>query len=303
VQHDDTAPPSIELLELDWRQRHLAAMNQPKLSDLLEARLNHYQLSPTHLNTFLDLEYGGPERFFFSTILRFPEAPTLDGEFGSAVHETFEWLQHEVTARKTMPPSSEILAYFTSRIRTKSLTPSRIELEIERGEKALAAYLVSRGHTFKPGDKVESSFKNEGIFVKDAHLAGKIDKLEIDAKNKTIAVVDYKTGKSYSRWENVPKLYHYRRQLYCYKLLVENSKTFAGYHVTHGRLEFVEPDRSNRINLLELDFKDEEQERTKQLLAAMWRHVKQLNFPSTRAYGATLTGIRQFEHDLIDGKI
>jgi ATP-dependent exoDNAse (exonuclease V) beta subunit len=303
VRHDDTAPPAIELLELDWRRRHTAAVHQSSLSNLLESRLKQYQLSPTHLNTFLDLEYGGPERFFFTTILRFPEAPTLDGQFGNAIHETLEWVQHAVTERGSTPAIGEAIAYFTARMNAKKLVPSRIILEIEHGEKALAAYLTARSTIFKPTDKAEFTFKNEGVFIGKAHLAGKIDRLEIDTKNKTITVVDYKTGKSYSRWESDAKLHRYRRQLYSYKLLVEKSTTFAGYTVTHGRLEFVEPDKNNRINSLEIAFKNDELQHTKQLLVAMWQHVIRLNFPDVSNYDATLAGIRQFEQDLLASNI
>ena len=304
VERNDSEPPAAKLLELDWRRRHIAATHGPAtLHALLESRLKQYQLSPTHLGTFLDLEYGGPERFFFNTILRFPEAPSPDGEFGNAIHEALEWVQHAVTERGMQPSISETVAYFATRMQGKQLAATRMALELERGERALAAYLTSRSAQYKSSDRAEISFRNEGVFIGDAHLSGKIDRLEIDPNTKTIVVVDYKTGKSYTRWENDPKLYRYSRQLYSYKLLVEGSKTYSGYHVTGGRLEFVEPDRNNRINALALAFRDDEILRTKQLMQALWQHVHELNFPRVSAYDASLAGVKQFEQDLIDRTI
>src|SRR6185312_9955251 len=132
---------------------------------------------------------------------------------------------------------------------------------------------------------------------------GIVDKLEIDPKTKTIRVLDYKTGKGYSRWQQDARLYRYRRQLYLYKLLVENSISYAGYSVQSASLEFVEPDATGQINSLELEFDTSEMERIKKLVAAMWQHVMDFNFPNTSQYDPTLAGIKQFEDDLIAGKI
>lgn len=303
VEPDESSPPPVELLELDWRKRHTSGVQQPDLHALLAPRLRAYQLSPTHLGSFLDLEYAGPARFFFSALLRFPEAPSTDSQFGNAIHETLQWVQFMVTERGHVPDTGEALEYFTDRMRSKKLVEARTALEIERGETALAAYLAARRHQYKPTDKAEYSFKRENVFIGEAHLAGKVDRLEIDREHKTITVVDYKTGKSYSKWLMDPKLHKYRRQLYCYKLLVEHSTTFAGYTVTAGRLEFVEPDKTGHINLLDLTFDADELDRTRKLLAAMWQHVQDLNFPNTKSYDANLVGIKQFEQDIIDGKL
>jgi len=303
VIRTDDAPPSQELLETDWRKRHRDKEQYAELKSLLAPRLAAYRVSPTHLSTFLDLEYGGPERFFFSTILQFPEAPSTDGEFGNAIHETLQWVQNSVNETGSVPSTNEAVTYFASRMRRKKLTEQRIALEIERGETALAAYLAERSGQYKAGDKAEQSFSNENAFLGDVHLGGKVDRLEIDRKNKEITVVDYKTGKSFSKWLSDAKLYMYRRQLHSYKILIEHSSTFAGYHVPKGRLEFVEPGDNNRIHVLELPFQDDEVEHTQQLMAALWKHVHNLEFPDVSAYAASLKGIKQFEQDLIDGNI
>jgi hypothetical protein len=175
-------------------------------------------------------------------------------------------------------------------------------LQYERGTVALTAFLNSYTG-YKPTDKAEINFRNENVFVGDAHLAGKIDRLEIDKQNKTIVVVDYKTGRSYDRWENIPKLYRYRQQLYAYKLLVERSRTFAGYKVVGAKLAFVETDQKGRINVLDMKFSDDEMQRVDGLLQALWRHVKALDFPDVSAYPATMAGIKQFEDDLLTGTI
>jgi DNA helicase-2/ATP-dependent DNA helicase PcrA len=299
VLPSDHEAPTLASLELNWHQRHVQARSNADLKGLLAERLERYRLSPTHLTTFVDTEYGGPEAFFFNTLLRFPTAPTANSQFGDAIHESLEWVQHYVTEHNASPDITAVLHYFKTIMSKRKLAPAQLELEIERGEKALTAYLTARGRLFKPTDKAEHNFRNEGVFVGDAHMAGKVDRMEIDKENHTITVIDYKTGRSYEKWESLGKLHRYRMQLYSYKLLIEGSHTYKGYKVTSGRIEFVEPDNENRINYLELTFKDEDVERTRQLIQAMWQCVMNLEFPDISGYDTTLTGMKQFEEELL----
>ena len=299
VMLSDHQAPTLDSLELNWRQRHINGRNTTELKGLLSKRLQHYQLSPTHLTCFIDLEYGGPEVFFFRTILRFPEAPSADSQYGDAMHTTLEWVQHRVTEQGRLPALPEIIEHFKERIRSSKLAPARLPLLEERGEKALVAYIAQRGHAFKPRDKAEHNFRREGVFVSDVHMAGKVDRLEIDQKAKTIAVIDYKTGKSHVRWSGEARLHKYQLQLYCYKLLIEGSHTFKDYTVTAGRIEFVEPDSEGSIHSLELAFSETELARVRQLLQAMWRRVQSLDFPDVSGFGANLAGIKAFEEWLL----
>lgn len=300
VINDDTTAPSLAALQTDWRQRHAEALTDAPLAALLKERLQSYQISPTHLNSFCDLIYGGPIRFFYNTILRFPNAPNPNSEFGNTVHETLQWLQNQVNETGVLPEQGKTINYFAAHMRARKLPVHETELLIERGELALSAYLATRAHMFTPGVITEKSFRNEGVFVGEAHLAGNIDRLEVNKENKTITVVDYKTGKPLKMSKSDAKLHKYIQQLYCYKILIEGSHTYKGYSVQAGRLEFIEPDETGQIcEPIIVDFQAEELEHTRQLLAALWRHVHALDFPNTYDYPTTLRGIKAFEDDLI----
>jgi RecB family exonuclease len=211
-------------------------------------------------------------------------------------------VQNYLNEHDKMPPFTETSNYFSAVIKKTNLTKEQVELETERGSYSLKAYLESRKDMFKPSNIAEYNFRNEGVFVGDVHLGGKIDLLEIDEKNKTICVVDYKTGSWYPKWKDDAKLHKYRQQLFAYKLLVEGSNRFKGYTVTSGRLEFVEPDGQGKIYSLDLVFDDsrEEMDRLKLLLTAMWQKVKALDMPHIDAYSKDLKGIQAFEDDLIN---
>ncbi len=300
--------PDISTLELNWRQRHTASLNDSVLQELLHERLDDYHISPTHLTTFTDTIYGGPETFFFNNMLCFPSASGVDAQFGTAIHDTLQWVQQQVDLHDMLPPIEKTLLQFDTRMHQNKLPVRITEQLLERGHFGLTAYLAARGNIFKRGNKAEYNFKHENVRLADSNgqheivLGGKIDLMEIDRGKKTITVVDYKTGKSFDRWSADPKLHKYQRQLYCYKLLIEHSRTYKGYKVNVGRLEFVEPDDNGRIHTLELPFKDDETEITRQLLAAVWDCVRTLQFPDISGYDASLSGIKKFEAALLADK-
>lgn len=297
---DSSGAPAIETIELDWRSRHIKGLRTVDLHALLQQRLKNYQLSPTHLNQFVDLVHAGPEEFMFKTLLRFPQAPSVSGQYGNAIHETLEWVQYQTDEHQAIPSIAACLGYFKQRMQAKRLTDHELAHQIERGEHALRLYLAERGKQFKPGDKAEHNFAREGVFVGESHLTGKIDRLEIDKTAKTITVVDYKTGKPHQKWSaSELSLHKYRQQLYCYKLLIEGSHTFSGYTVKDARLEFIEPDSSGKLYTLPLIFDVEETERTKQLIAAVWRSVTGLNLPDTRVFSPDVKGMIAFENWLL----
>jgi hypothetical protein len=289
---------SLDTLTLDWTARHLSYQDAP-LKTLLGSRLETYQLSPTHLTHFIDLQYGGPESFLLSTLLRFNTAPNVDASFGNAIHETLEWLQNEVNLGHDQPSIKAAIKYATTYLSREPLTAEQIEQQGRRAGEVLETYL--KGRVLREGNVSEMSFRGQGVFVGDVHMGGKIDLLEIDESKKEIVVVDYKTGDAETSWKpETIKLHRYMLQLYCYKLLVEGSVKYRGYTVTSGRLVFVEPDGDGEVHSLTLDFEPGRLAEVRGLLAAMWHTVHALELPDTTPYGTTLTAIKQFEQDLIN---
>lgn len=295
---DGTAAPTTELAAY-WQRRHETALTARDMRAMLDERLAQFQLSPTHVNDFTDVVHCGPAAFFMKTVLRFPVTPRPEVQFGNAMHEILEWM-HKVTAAEGLLPSQKAVhRTFEQRLRAKRLAASDTELFLERGHAALTVYLAQRAHTFGLDNIAEYSFRHEGVFIGDAHLTGKIDKLVINKEKKTITIVDYKTGKGYAAWKRDLKLHKYRQQLYLYKALVEGSHTFGGYTVTDGYLEFVEPDENGEINELHMIFDAAEYERSRLLAARIWKRIKTLDLPDIDSYSADLSGVEAFENDLL----
>jgi DNA helicase II / ATP-dependent DNA helicase PcrA len=283
---------TMQAIDTMWHSRHVRL--DASLKSLLSDRLSRYQMSPTHLNTFIDLEYGGPEALLLRTLLRFPQAPGEDGEYGNAVHYTLE--QHQLRLGKgEKSGTDQVLKDFDRNLGKRYITPDRMDDYRGRGHTALKGYLSARSDMFSLEAVPEVNFSKEGVVLGDAHLSGKIDRLEVDKATKTVRIVDFKTGKPHTKWERELKLLKYKQQLYFYKILIEGSHTWQGYSVAGARLEFVEPDTSGKVVApLEVSFDATEEKEIKDLIKVIWDKVQSLDLPDISGYSDDYRGALDF---------
>ncbi len=298
---------AAEILSTDWAYRFRQIMaDKPAL---FEPILANYKLSVTHLNNFVDVRDGGPQYFLVHNLLRFPEALSPSAAYGDAVHQTLQWAYTELRAKGSLPAMKKSQDYFADILTRKHLQASEHKKLERRGREALALYFKQRGKQFSARDMVERGFNNEGVVVSGANLSGKIDLLHFTDAG-IVEVRDFKTGKPARSWQGKDeyekvKLYKYRQQLLFYKLLVEGSASFhKKLSVSAGALEFIEPDQQGKlVDNLELSFDEKELHEFMRLIGAVWARIMKLDFPDISQYANNLAGIRQFEQDLIDGKI
>jgi DNA helicase-2/ATP-dependent DNA helicase PcrA len=293
--------PNETILFDAWK----AVLAPPFIADeeaLLRSLLEEYQMSVTHLNNFLDVTRGGPQTFLEHNLLRFPQAKSPSGGYGSAMHSTIEKIYTYLRRVGDKPSHEEIFSWFEEGLLHERLSSRDHKHFLKQGHDALSVYLKERGAMFDPMHKIEVDFKNQGVILGEARITGKIDKMIQDGDE--MRVVDFKTGKTFDDWETSRpeekvKLYKYRRQLIFYKILVENSRDYNTYKVNEGSLEFLEPDKQGRIHDLIVEITEEETERTKRLIEAVYRKITALDLPDTSGYTEGLEGIKQFEDDLL----
>lgn len=293
--------PNESILFDAWK----AVLAPPYIADeqaLLRSLLEEYQMSVTHLNNFLDVTRGGPQTFLEHNLLRFPQAKSPSGGYGSAMHGTIEKVYTYLRRTGDMPADDEIFSWFEEGLLYERLSSRDYKHFLKQGHDALSAYMKERGKLFDPMHKIETDFKNQGVILGDARITGKIDKMIQDGDE--MRVVDFKTGKTFDEWETSRadekvKLYKYRRQLIFYKILVENSRDYNTYKVNEGALEFLEPDKQGRIHDLVAEITEEETERTKRLVEAVYAKIIALDLPDTSEYSQDLEGIKRFEEDLL----
>jgi len=303
---NETAPEAHEVLTASWLSYHTAPFIGSE-EKLLKSLLEDYQMPITHLNNFLDIEKGGPQYFLEQNLLHFPQAKTVTGAYGSAVHHTLENLSLYLKKENCLPDKEDFLKWFTMFLRKERLAPSDYDFYVGKGCSDLAVYYEKKKDSFSPKDFVEFNFKEQGVVVEGAHLSGKIDRI-IDLGMGHCAVLDYKTGKPLLSWEESDpykqkKTVNYARQLAYYKLLVENSRNFFGkLTVDKGVLDFIEP-KNSKIISLEKGISAEEVERLQKLIGIVYKKIMNLDFPDIKKYSKDVDGMAKFEEDLLAGKV
>jgi DNA helicase-2/ATP-dependent DNA helicase PcrA len=293
----------VEHLIVSWEDYH----NPPfELDDkkILKNFLNDYKLNVTHLNNFLDVTNGGPLNFFKQNILRFPQAKTGNSSFGTSVHNTINEIYKYLKNNNKKPNIKDIDNWFERLLRLERLGDEEFKLFLKKGKYLFEVFYKEKIDEINQKDLSEFNFYNEGVFVGDVPLSGKIDKMVF--KDKGVLVCDFKTGKLLDDWDKGSeyekiKSWKYKNQLLFYKLLIENSRTFDGYKVDKGYLEFLEP-KNNKIVDLYLDLKNEDIERLKNVIVNVYKKIINLDFPDVSEYEDNIKGIEKFEEDILNSE-
>jgi DNA helicase-2/ATP-dependent DNA helicase PcrA len=259
----------------------------------LKPLVEHYRISPTHLNTFIDLQYGdGPLSFLKYYIIGVPSETSFSMNYGRYVHEIMDEINKEKISNE------EAIKRFMAKVDNADATDEEKDELKKRAEAELTRFLAERGNMIRDVNaESERGFFKETITLGDAVLTGMIDRVEIDEENKTITVADFKTGRPKSKWE--ASNFGYKLQLYFYKFLLENCKEYQNYKVTKGRIDYISPNDEDEIVSLDLKFKDEEAAEIKHLIQVVFRHIKALDLPDTEAAKASSNPTKAFYDQLI----
>ncbi|MEO8862739.1 MAG: ATP-dependent DNA helicase [Candidatus Saccharimonadales bacterium] len=289
---------SLKDIDIFWHSRHLEI--SPDLKSLVGERLNHYKMSPTHLNTFTNIVYAGPQSFLLNTLLRFPEAQSPDSIYGDALHKSLEWYQKQGNKTSAWPKTPEVLTYFKALMSESLIETVSKQNYIDRGVHALNIYMKANAEKLKTNAKSEVDLRSEGITMDGALLTGKIDRLEIDEQNKTVRIIDFKSGNPSTKWSSDVKYINYKQQLYFYILLMEKSQTYKNYKVESAALDFIEPlAEGTAAPQLKLEFNQQDYDDFKRLVVGVWERIQLLDLPDVSNYPKSAVGMKSFIKYLI----
>lgn len=291
-----------EIAEVSWQDSIIQP--QSDLKSALKPHLKTYQLSVTHMNSFLNVSRGGPKNFLIHNLLRFPRSLSPQEALGSAVHSTLKHAHDHFAASGERRPIEDILYDFEKSLGSLRLAKNDFAHQLQKGSDLLQAYLSQRYDRFSPSQVGERNFHRQGIVVEKARITGIIDVMTIDKSAKTISVIDYKTGSPCSSWQGKSdyektKLHQYKQQLLFYKLLIEASPDYRDYTVSNAVLEFIEPNEHGEIVSLKLDYADEDITTFRKLIGAVWQRIMQVDFVNTTGYPQTFKGMLAFEEHLL----
>jgi len=288
----------VEVLEENLRWPDLSGGQEQAI---LQARLETYSLSVTHLINFLKLEKGGPSYFKERNLLQLPEAQSVHLAYGRAMHSAMETAQKLIN--KDTFKLAEVTADFSQALAAQQLAAAEYQRFNKQGEQALSRLFNDYGYRLPKGSLPEQDLRD--IRIGSARLRGKLDR--VDLSDDSVNIIDYKTGKPLSSFEtkdknSVLKAHNQKLQLVFYALLAGQHPAFSRYHNVTGQMVYLEAEDQKQLTraftpaLSDID-------RLKQLVAAVWQHIMKLDFPDVSHYQQDLGGISQFEQDLIDGKI
>jgi DNA helicase-2/ATP-dependent DNA helicase PcrA len=298
LELEDITNETLETLKINTFDLKLDEMS------FLKKRLENYKMPVTHLINFLNFPKVGPEKFVEQNILRYPQAMSGSAAYGSAIHSAIEkyFLYFEKNDKK--PTLKFVLESYENSLLNMRLPKQDFKKYLESGEEVLKKYIkyIEKRGILK-NTKVEVKFANEGVVLEKAKLTGNIDKIEF--VDEEILVTDLKTGSQVYSWEEgssdweKTKMHFYKYQLAYYAILLENSQNYSKYKVKVCSLEFVEPDKNEKIENLPLLIDEELKNRVKSLIKIIYNKIQNLDFPDTSTYSKNYKGILAFEEDLL----
>ncbi len=268
--------------------------------------VTNYKLSSTGFNKFLNIVDEGPQSFLEENILKFPQKKVFSLSYGTAIHGAISEIYLQLQQTGKLISFSKLIDVFIIFLKKERLSEVDFNKGLSKGKVALYTFYKQRKPSLDITYEVEKNFQHQNCFVDDVSITGKIDKISY-TKNK-IEVTDFKTGKSFRSWESPGnelekiKAWKYRNQLIFYKILIESSDQHKDKStVDKGVLEFIEPQKKEKIKLLSLDMKNEDIQRTKNLIVAVGKKIKNLDFPSLQKCGGkTLKDIIAFEDCILN---
>ena len=204
-----------EAILTDWHGEY--AFDTPELKELLREQLPPDHLSASSLNTFVTYGEEGPETEDFPEdhVLRLPKAPQIHFDFGNIVHAYLQdYVDHVVKGGDV--DAAELAQKRLAQVEGMDYREEDVEQYADRFGRiaeSFGTWAEGRLNGRMQAEAELSALAGDGV-----PLFGKCDLLLIDDDEKTVRVVDYKTGQGYPEGEPEPS---YARQLRFYRLLVE----------------------------------------------------------------------------------
>lgn len=268
----ETDADTLLRLQTGWLSP-FARDTQGDAREYVRALLDSYVMSVTHLNNYLEC----PRRFYFRNLLQIPTTKTKSLAMGSAVHEALYDFFANINETGNVPSREFLVKQFERAMKRQLLANVDMSDALEHGRHILSDYYAHYQAKFHNSSLLEYSFAGHGVHVGDLKLTGTIDKVEVlDVKEKTVNVVDYKTGKVERGLKKLQPGGDYHRQLVFYKLLCDESPRFS-YTMVSGEVDFVEEGRRGFMKK-NVVVKEEEVDELKDTIQRVWGEIKELKF-------------------------
>ena len=245
----------------------------PDMKAIYREKLKNYRLSASALTTFIDVVYAGPQEFFKNYILAVPREPETEAlAFGNLVHIVFEAVTNQHL------DDEAAVALFLAELEKRELPVAVSQKIREKGPGDLLVALGEFGDILRQG-KAEVNLGPENLSIEGVPVTGKVDHIVVDDQKKTLEIYDFKTGGYHKeKWQSHATLYKYMLQLGFYKLLLNNSPTYAKYKVEKAHILFVTPDQDGLVYDKVYEFNAEDEKSLVNLIKQVYGLISSLEF-------------------------
>ena len=250
----------------------------------LQTLVDQFSLSVTALNTYLQCAY----KFKLDKLLKVPHAKKPHLAFGTAVHRALELFYAKLKDESIRPTLSFLLDSFHTALSQEVITQSDLVVRLKQGDQILSSY-----YDFHQDDFLEPLFLEKFFRVHlpaDITLTGKIDRIEwLDQADRTIRVVDYKTGQGKTEGqilgETKDSTGDLKRQLVFYKLLIDLDKRLHNFTFGEAVLDFVElPSTKGKDGSRHFPVTEEDVTELTKVIKTCMAEIRALHFPRTTDY-------------------
>ncbi len=201
--------------------------------DILSKLVTDYVWSASSLQDYLDC----PRKFLYTRLLRMPTRKNKHFSLGIAVHQALQRLLEQLRDTGVLPGEAYFLKVFETTLIGEKLNPAEYKNCLHHGKELLTRYYKENQTKFSSNVELEYNFRKYNPKISDISVTGKMDKIEISDDNKSVVIVDYKSGK--------PKTIKHGeslwRQLVFYDLMARNTPEFK-WTVDSLVLDFLRPD-------------------------------------------------------------
>ncbi|CAN5463258.1 hypothetical protein BH10PAT3_BH10PAT3_5660 [soil metagenome] len=271
-------------------------------TELLRNILEDYTLSPSGFLDFLDITKGGPRYFLEKHLLRLPEAQSTAAAFGSAMHACLESAQRHMTEGTF--EIALVISDYEKALRNQLLPQMEFDRYLIRGQQVIRRLFDEYNLELAAEGKPEVAVRT---IINNVPLYGKLDRVDFDANSNKLLITDYKTGKPLTSFETrdknlLLKAWRYRAQLSLYTLMLTAAGTYKTKPAISTQVIYVEAETAKEVERSYTP-DTEELNRLEKLIEVVYKKIISLNLPDTRHYDSSIEGTRQFEDDLLSGKI
>lgn len=198
-------------------------------------------LTVTALNNYLEC----PIKYFYKNLIQIPSGYSSILEYGNLMHGALEKFFLECKKEEKIANKKTLLSYYEEALNYSQFRDKELEKYKIKGLEALNSWFEERKKYLTHVIDIEKKIYRDFTLLTGEviQLNGKIDKIEYQDSilGGPITIVDYKTGKAFSKKQKYQKE-DLQRQLCFYNLLLENYKDGI-YSIKEAVLDFLEPNQ------------------------------------------------------------